>query len=43
MSTEVQIILSKYVNELEKIYGTYLMEVVLYRRNSESGDEKEIY
>ena len=30
MSTEVQIILSKYVNELEKIYGTYLKEVILY-------------
>ncbi|MBR5597866.1 MAG: nucleotidyltransferase domain-containing protein [Lachnospiraceae bacterium] len=30
MSTAVQIILSKYVNELEKIYGTYLKEVILY-------------
>ncbi|MDD7027274.1 MAG: hypothetical protein PUI46_09340 [Lachnospiraceae bacterium] len=30
MSTEVQITLSKYVNELEKIYGTYLKEVILY-------------
>ena len=30
MFTEVQIILSKYVNELEKIYGTYLKEVILY-------------
>ena len=30
MSTEVQIILSKYVNELEKIYGTYLKSVILY-------------
>ena len=30
MSTEVQITLSKYVNELEKIYGTYFKEVILY-------------
>ena len=30
MSTAVQIILSKYVNELEKIYGTYLNSVILY-------------
>ena len=29
MSTAVQMILSKYVNELEKIYGTYLIYVVL--------------
>ena len=30
MSTAVQMILSKYVNELEKIYGTYLKSVILY-------------
>ena len=30
MSTAVQIILSKYVKELEKIYGIYLKEVILY-------------
>ena len=30
MSTAVQIILSKYVNELEKIYGTYLKSVILF-------------
>ena len=30
MSTAVQMILSKYVIELEKIYGTYLKSVILY-------------
>ena len=30
MSASVQMILSKYVNELEKIYGTYLKSVILY-------------
>ena len=30
MSASVQMILSKYVDELEKIYGTYLKSVILY-------------
>ena len=30
MSTAVQMILSKYVNELEKIYGISLKSVILY-------------
>ncbi len=32
MSASVQMILSKYVDELEKIYGTYLKSVILYGR-----------
>ena len=30
MSTDVPMILSKYVKALEKIYGTYLKSVILY-------------
>ena len=30
MFISVQMILNKYVNELEKIYGTYLKSVILY-------------
>lgn len=30
MSLSVQMILSKYVSELEKIYGAYLKSVILY-------------
>ena len=30
MSLTVQMILSKYVSELEKIYGAYLKSVILY-------------
>ena len=30
MSSTVQVILNKYVSELEKIYGAYLKSVILY-------------
>lgn len=43
MSTAVQMILSKYVNELEKIYGTSLKSVILYGSYARGDFSEEIY